>query len=170
MENLQLVGQSYHSATVAWRQNETPEQYQLSIGPVGNKPDSGAMYYTTDTSYTFTDLEPDMRYAVWVRKACRYTTAGYDTLVWSEWSNEVVFTTVDVDEVEADGVRLTGRNGHILVQGAEGKEVRVYDMLGHEVSGKRKVESGKCVLAVPSAGVYMVRVGDLPARRVVVVR
>ena len=43
-------------------------------------------------------------------------------------------------------------------------------LLGRDVSGKREAESGKCVLAVPSAGVYMVRVGDLPARRVVVMR
>ena len=82
---LGLYEQGYRAATVAWRQYDTPEQYQLSIGPVGSEPDSGAMYYTTDTNYTFTDLEPDTRYSVWVRKACRYTTAGYDTLVWSEW-------------------------------------------------------------------------------------
>lgn len=155
---------------MVWQQYDAPEQYQLSIGPVGIEADSGTMYYTTDTSYTFTDLEPDTRYMVWVRKACRYTTAGYDTLVWSEWSGPVGFFALGVDEVEADGVRLSGQNGHILVQDAEGKEVRVYDMLGREVNGKRKVESGKCVLAVPTAGVYMVRVGNLPARRVVVMR
>ena len=170
MGNLQLVEQGYRSATVAWRQNETPEQYQVSIGPVGNKPDSGAMFYTTDTFYTFTNLEPDTRYSVWVRKACRYTTYGYDTIVWSDWSNEVVFMAVGIDEVEADGVRITSQRGSIVVEGAEGREVRVYDMLGREVNGKGKSEKGKVTLSVPAAGIYMVRVGELPIRRVVVVR
>ena len=167
---LRLEGRGGLSATVAWRQNETPEQYQVSIGPVGNKPDSGAMFYTTDTFYTFTNLEPDTNYSVWVRKACRYTTSAYDTIVWSEWSNEIIFMAVGIDEVEADGVRITSQRGSIVVEGAEGREVRVYDMLGREVNGKGKSEKGKVTLSVPAAGIYMVRVGELPIRRVVVVR
>ncbi|MBO7101138.1 MAG: T9SS type A sorting domain-containing protein [Bacteroidales bacterium] len=184
MENLQLVEQGYLSATVAWRQNETPEQYQVSIGPVGNKPDSGAMFYTTDTFYTFTNLEPDTNYSVWVRKACRYITAGYDTIVWSDWSNEVVFTAVGIDEVEADGVRITSQRSSIVVEGAEGREVRVYDMLGREVTHSSvSVCSARNAtgislpnlgeqrrIAVPTAGIYMVRVGNLPTRKVAVLR
>ena len=170
---LRFVTKVNRTATVAWRQNDTPEQYQLSITPwdiAGTDPDSGAMYYTTDTSFTFTDLQPDTRYSVWVRKACRYTTSAYDTIVWSDWSNEIVFMFVDIDEVEADGVRITSQRGSIVVEGAEGREVRVYDMLGREVCGKRKVESGKSSFTVPVAGIYMVRVGDLPARKVAVLR
>ena len=170
---LSFVGKDAGMATVAWRQNDTPEQYQISITPwdiAGTDPDSGAMFYTTDTSFTFTDLQPDTRYSVWVRKACRYTTSAYDTIVWSDWSNEIVFMFVDIDEVEADGVRITSQRGSIVVEGAEGREVRVYDMLGREVCGKRKVESGKSSFTVPVAGIYMVRVGDLPARKVAVLR
>ena len=178
MGNLQLAEQGYRSATVAWRQNETPEQYQVSIGPTGNKPDSGAMFYTTDTFYTFTNLEPDTNYSVWVRKACRYTTAGYDTIVWSDWSNEVVFMAVGIDEVEADRVRITSQRGSIVVEGAEGREVRVYDMLGREVTHSSvsvTADSSPNLgeqrrIAVPATGIYMVRVGELPIRRVVVVR
>ena len=156
---LWLSEQGYRTTTVAWRQNDTPEQYQLAIGHCGSMPDSGTSVYTTDTTYTFTDLEPDTCYSVWVRKACRYTTAGYDTVVWSNWSNELIFTTVGIDEVEGQGVRIHSVGNTIVVEGAEGKEVRVYDMMGREVRNE----------ALP-AGVYMVRVGDLPARKVVVMR
>ena len=156
---LRLLEQGYGTATVAWRQNDTPEQYQLAIGLCGSVPDSGSSVYTTDTTYTFANLEPDTCYSVWVRKACRYTTAGYDTLVWSDWSNKLIFTTVGIDEVEGQGVRIRSTGNTIVVEGAEGKEVRVYDMMGREVRNE----------ALP-AGVYMVRVGDLPARKVVVVR
>ena len=179
MGNLQLAEQGYLSATVDWRQNETPEQYQVSIGPVGNKPDSGAMFYTTDTFYTFTNLEPDTNYSVWVRKACRYTTAGYDTIVWSDWSNEVVFTAVGIDKVEADGVRITSQHGSIVVEGAEGREVRVYDMVGRMVAQSSGTYAPALTgtpsnldgeFRVPTPSVYLVKVGTLPARKVVVVR
>ena len=168
--NFQLVERGYRSATVTWRQNETPDQYQLSIGPVGIEPDSGTMVTTTDTFYTFTDLEPDTRYMVWVRKACRYITASYDTLVWSDWSSPTGFFALGMDEVEADGVRITSQRGSIVVEGAEGREVRVYDMLGREVNGKAKSEKGEATLSVPAAGIYMVRVGELPTRKVAVLR
>ncbi|MBO7100461.1 MAG: hypothetical protein J6V98_00370 [Bacteroidales bacterium] len=169
------------SATLAWLQNDTPEQYQLSITPwdmAGTDPDSGAMFYTTDTTFTFTDLQPDTRYSVWVRKACRYTTSAYDTIVWSEWSNEIVFMAVDIDEVEADGVRITSQHGSIVVEGAEGREVRVYDMLGRELTHSSvsvTADSSPNLgeqrrIAVPTAGIYMVRVGNLPTRKVAVLR
>ena len=178
---LSFVGKDAGMATVAWRQNDTPEQYQISITPwdiAGTDPDSGAMFYTTDTSFTFTDLQPDTRYSVWVRKACRYTTSAYDTIVWSDWSNEIVFMFVDIDEVEADGVRITSQRGSIVVEGAEGREVRVYDMLGRElthssvsVTADSSPNLGEQQrIAVPTAGIYMVRVGNLPTRKVAVVR
>ena len=184
---LRFVTKVNRTATVAWRQNDTPEQYQLSITPwdiAGTDPDSGAMYYTTDTSFTFTDLQPDTRYSVWVRKACRYTTSAYDTIVWSDWSNEIVFMFVDIDEVEADGVRITSQRGNIVVEGAEGREVRVYDMLGRELTHSSvsvcSVRNATGIslpnleeqqrIAVPTTGIYMVRVGNLPTRKVVVLR
>ena len=178
---LRLAGRGGLSATVAWRQNDTPEQYQLSITPwdiAGTDPDSGAMFYTTDTTFTFTNLQPDTRYSVWVRKACRYTTSAYDTIVWSDWSNEVVFMAVGIDEVEADGVRITSQRGSIVVEGAEGREVRVYDMLGREVTHSSvsvTADSSPNLgeqrrIAVPAAGIYMVRVGELPTRKVAVLR
>ena len=78
--------------------------------------------------------------------------------------------TVGVEDVaDGEGVRVWSFDGRIHVVGAEGMDVNVYDILGRRVSGKQKVERGKLELAVP-AGVYLVRIGDLPARKVVVIR
>lgn len=78
--------------------------------------------------------------------------------------------TVGVEDVvDGEGVRVWSCDGRIHVVGAEGMDVNVYDILGRRVNGKRKVERGKLELAVP-AGVYLVRIGDLPARKVVVIR
>lgn len=78
--------------------------------------------------------------------------------------------TVGIEDVaDGEGVRVWSYDGRIHVVGAEGMDVNVYDILGRRVSGKRKVVRGKLELAVP-AGVYLVRIGDLPARKVVVIR
>lgn len=89
---------------------------------------------------------------------------------WSEFTN-IQCMEVGVEEVEeeSDNIRVWSAEGRIFVEGAEGREAVVYDMMGRMINGKRKVESGKLELTVP-AGVYLVRIGDLPARKVVVIR
>lgn len=74
-------------------------------------------------------------------------------------SNIATNDEVGITDVDFGHINVYAADGRILVEGAEGMEVCVYDMLGRPVP-----------LMVPTAGVYMVRVGDLPARRVVVVK
>ena len=90
---------------------------------------------------------------------------GYQFDRWSDGSRQNPRTVT----VSADAIRVWSYDGRIHVVGAEGMDVNVYDILGRRVSGKRKVERGKLELAVP-AGVYLVRIGDLPARKVVVIK
>ena len=106
--NPMLLGRETQEATVGWWQAEEGEATQLSLGPYGSDPDSGLLVTPADTFHTFTGLQPDCVYSAWVRKACRYTTAGYDTLVWSDWSRPLVFRTkVGIGKVDADtDVRL----------------------------------------------------------------
>ena len=61
--------------------------------------------------------------------------------------------------IEMDGSALTvwTQDGRIVVAGADGMEVCVYDMLGRHVRNE----------ALPN-GLYMVRVGTLPAKKVIV--
>ena len=61
------------------------------------------------------------------------------------------------DVAEAQRVRIYAESGRICVIGAEGREVNIYDIMGRRVRNE----------ALPT-GVYMVKVGDLPARKVVV--
>ena len=106
--HLRLVGYEAEEATVSWWQSEEGEALQLSLAIYGRSPESGLVVTPADTFHTFTGLQADSIYSIRVRKACRYTTAGYDTLVWSEWSSPVVFRTqMGLDEAEAGGeVRL----------------------------------------------------------------
>ena len=116
---------------------------------------------------------------------CAVGNPGYRFLRWQDNNTDSVRTivvrgnatytayfaeTVGVEDVaDGEGVRVWSYDGRIHVVGAEGMDVNVYDILGRRINGKRKVESGKLELAVP-AGVYLVRIGDLPARKMVVIR
>ena len=46
----------------------------------------------------------------------------------------------------------------------------VFYAVGREMSGKKKVENGNIEMPVPASGVYLVKIGERPARRVVVVK
>jgi hypothetical protein len=53
-----------------------------------------------------------------------------------------------------------------VVQGATGKEMRVFDLTGREVMNSTR--NGE-TLVLPT-GVYLVKVGTLPARKVLVLK
>lgn len=65
--------------------------------------------------------------------------------------------TEGISDVRAEGVTMRIERGRIVVEGCEGCSVQVYDIGGHPVSG-----------GTLSPGIYLVRVGNLPTRKVVV--
>ena len=102
------------------------------------------------------------------------TVTVTDTIIEYLWMHDTVYihdtVYVGVDEVEAVDVKLYQRDGNIVVEGAGGMEVAVYDALGRQQNGEWKAESGEVRIAVPTSGVYLVKVGQAPARKVVVIR
>ena len=119
-------------------------------------------------------------------QAVLYATAnsGYHFDHWSDGStsNPYSLTVTDdldligyfvadgtegISDIYADGLRIYSENGRIAIEGAEGEAVAIYDMMGRLISGMWIVEGGKQELAVPT-GVYLVRIGDKTARKVVV--
>ena len=96
---------------------------------------------------------------------------------WTEFTNIQEDCTEGIGDVdERDGLQVWSADGSIHVAGAEGMAVRVYDMLGRlVVSTHSSVRQAAATsssleeeLRVPVAGVYLVKVGALPARKVVV--
>ena len=77
---------------------------------------------------------------------------------WGRFAN-VEENCDGIDETVLDDVKIYARDRHIVVEGAYGEAVRIYDVMGRPVSSQ----------ALPT-GVYMVKVGDLPAKKVVVVK
>ena len=74
-----------------------------------------------------------------------------------------------IEETAEEGVKLYQRNGQIVVEGAEGNRVAVYDVCGRLLATKRD-DGGLLRFDVPATGVYLVRIGDAPARKVMAVR
>ena len=67
--------------------------------------------------------------------------------------------TVGLTDVAADNIHIFVHGNNIITEGIKEESVRVFDMVGRPVSNHN----------LPN-GVYMVKVGTLPARKVVVIR
>ena len=126
--------------TVSWRQGDAGDVFQVALGRYDDGPDSAALLVTTDTFYTSSAHEQNTVMGIWVRKACRYTTAGYDTTVWSGWSQPAIFRTVGIGEI-ADGDDFSvnpnpasGSVGITLPQSIAGATLELCDLAGRTLS------------------------------------
>lgn len=107
----------------------------------------------------------------------------YDTTVVFNtdtlWLHDTVFVydtiyihdtiVVGVDEVDAINAKVYINNGQIVVEGAEGNTVGLYDAVGRLLA-TRQDDYSALRFEVPATGTYLIKVGHHPARRVVVVR
>ena len=76
--------------------------------------------------------------------------------VWGQFAN-IVDNCDGIEDVESGDFNVYVRDGRIVVDGADGETVRVYNMMGRQVASRDLTN-----------GVYLVKVGDSAARKVVV--
>ncbi len=101
---------------------------------------------------------------------------GYHFLRWNDNNTDSVRTvevhgnvtytayfasnsTEAIDDVNGSNIKVYAIDGRIVVEGRENRPVRVFNMMGQQMNNN----------ALPT-GVYLVKVGTLPARKVVVIR
>ncbi len=96
----------------------------------------------------------------------------YDTL----WLHDTIIvhdtiyiTQEGIGDVEAVNVKVYSHSGQIVVEGADGRTVALYDINGRLLA-TRQEEFAPLHFDVPASGTYMLRIGNLPARKVVVIR
>ena len=76
-------------------------------------------------------------------------------------------TGIETADGDVTSPNIYADGGRIVVTGAEDEEVCLYDMMGRRLASRQ----GEDVhFDVPAAGIYLVRIGDRAARKVVVVR
>lgn len=73
---------------------------------------------------------------------------------------------VGVDGLAAEGIDIATQGQTLLIRGAEGRAVRVYDLMGRNLYVSEHFDGAP--VRLPSTGIYMVRIDDKAARRVVV--
>lgn len=78
---------------------------------------------------------------------------------WGQFADKYHEDCNGIDDIATDNIKVYSLDGHIVVEGADGEEVHIFDMMGRTIHNE----------ALPT-GIYMVKVGDRPARKVAVIR
>ena len=79
---------------------------------------------------------------------------------WGQFADRIVEDcNLGIDDPDVENINIYTLGGRIVVEGAEGEAVRIYDITGRSVRNE-----------VLHTGVYIVKVGDRPARKVVVMK
>ena len=98
------------------------------------------------------------------------------TLTDTLWLTDTVYihdtiyiTDEAVGDVTAPLAKVYSSQGQIVVEGAEGYEVTLYDAVGRRMAARRD-DFAMLHFDVPASGAYLVKVGHAPARRVVVIK
>ena len=96
----------------------------------------------------------------------------YDTI----WMHDTItvhdtiyITEEGIGDVETLNAKVYSSQGQIVVEGADGNMVTIYDISGR-VLATRRGEYAPLRFDVPASGTYMLKIGSHPARKVVVIR
>ncbi len=79
------------------------------------------------------------------------------------------YLSVGVKEVDAIDAKVYVSQGRIVVDGAEGNEVTLFDINGRTLATKQDYYD-KLFFDVPASGGYLIKIGNHHARKVVVIR
>ncbi|MGX8713734.1 MAG: leucine-rich repeat domain-containing protein [bacterium] len=77
------------------------------------------------------------------------------------------FQSLGIEDFTKSSWTLTATGREVTVTGVEGQQVRLYDVAGRQLASVQPM-GGTARLALPSAGVYVVRVGDWSAKKIVI--
>lgn len=104
-------------------------------------------------------------------------TIGVHDTIWLTDTivvHDTIYVQQDgIENVATSNIRLYPHDGQIVVEDVDGgllPEVTVFDAVGRRMEQGFAGGAPTCQFAVPVSGVYLVKIGDLPARRIVVVR
>ena len=81
----------------------------------------------------------------------------------------IYITDEGIDGVDAMNAKVYTNRGQIVVEGAEGNMVTLYDVTGRVLATKQD-DYSLLRFDTPASGTYMIKVGTQPARKVVVIR
>lgn len=86
------------------------------------------------------------------------------------WLHDTVYVTqTGIDDKGILTAKIYQRNGQVVVEGVDGNTVTLYDVNGRVLATKQ--DYGTVIrFDAPASGTYMIKIGNYPARKVVVIR
>ena len=135
--------------------------------------------YVHDTTTITNTIHDTVTLTQYVHDTTVVTNTIHDTVTLTQYVHDtlwmydtvVVHDTiyVGVDDAEAVSAKIFQRNGQVVVAGAEHQTVILYDAVGRALDIKND-EGDELRFDIPATGVYLIKIGTLPARRVMVVK
>ncbi len=101
------------------------------------------------TDYTATLIVP-----------CGTESAYRQHAIWGQFQN-IVENCNDIEDASTNNVKVYALDGRIIVEGADGEAVSVYDITGRQINHEQSLFD---------PGVYLVKVGTRPTQKVLIVR
>lgn len=162
--NLTITGQPqvYYTVDVTVY-NQNTNMPDTNVGYV-----HGAGTYPADTVVTLTAMaKPGYVFVTWSNDL---RTPTIQLTLTNNVSLRAYFRPeVGIDDVNGDNVTIYSADSKIIVKGAENRDINVYDVNGRCV--QTQVNAAETVeFQMSNTGVYLVKVGDAPAKRVLVVK
>ena len=109
-----------------------------------------------------------------------YNTYHFDTLIVNNHYYDTVYITTHhydtiyitqegIDGVDGINAKVYSSNGQVVVEGADGNMVTLYDVTGRILATKQDYGT-PLRFDAPASGTYMIKIGNYQARKVVVIR
>lgn len=109
-----------------------------------------------------------------------YNTYHFDTLIVNNHYYDTVYITTHhydtiyiteqgIGDVDGINAKVYSSNGQVVVEGANGNMVTLYDVTGRVLAAKQD-DYTPMRFDAPVSGTYMIKIGAYPARKVVVIR
>ena len=124
-----------------------------------------------DTLFSYIRLT-DTLYRTRTRYANVHDTVHlYTTLTDTVYIHDTIYISdpAGVDTPLPIAAKVYQRDGRIVVAGAEGHDVALYDAIGRLLA-TRCDGQGEVSFDIPASGAYLVKIADLPPRRITVIR
>ena len=147
----------------------------LGNANVGGIVTGAGTYYVDDEVFITANPDANYHFVHWIDETTGQvvsTSHEYSfSMPASHLSYVAVFAAdvVGIDDVDLDNIVIYSSNQQIIVQGANGQTIRVFDVVGRLVAQRQDATDQESI-QLSNTGVYLVQVGNAPARRVVVRR
>ena len=163
-----------------WNNGVTDNPYSLVVTsdtalsaifvPANDTPCDTVYIYIHDTTTIINDIYVhDTTYITLMD-----TLMQYDTIINTVYDTIVIHDTIYITQEGIGGVdvlnaKVYSSQGQIVVEGADGNMVTLYDVNGRVLATKHDNDI-PLSFDVPATGTYMIKIGNYPARKVVVIR